>query len=166
MKKNIAGRKLSRNTNERKQLFRNLIKSLVEHGFIVTTIAKAKAVKPNFEKLVTLAKDGKLANFRRLIKKTGDIETARKILLLGKLFLSRRGGYTRIVKLGNLSGDNSQSVKFELVEKLTQAEVVKPAKSQEKSKTEKTVLPKKKQESSLLKPTKSKNTKKLKNKSK
>ena len=128
MRKGIRGKKLSRTTNERKQLFRNLIRDMVKHGFMLTTLAKAKAVQPQLEKMVTTAKSGSLANLRKLIQETGDLETATKLLELGKLFASRPGGYTRIMRMVNRVGDNSHAVRFEWVEKLETVEVIEPEK--------------------------------------
>lgn len=128
MKKGIKGKKLSRTTNERKQLFRNLIRSVVKHGFLTTTLAKAKAVQPQAEKLVTTAKAGTLTSMRRLIAATGDVTTAQKFMEMGKLFAKRPGGYTRIIKISNRSGDNSEMVRLEWVEKLESVEIIEPIK--------------------------------------
>ena len=128
MKKGIRGKKLSRTTNERKQLFRNLIRDTVKHGFITTTLAKAKVVQPQLEKLVTTAKEGTLAHIRRLAAKTGDSETVTKLMEIGKLFAKRPGGYTRIIKMVSRAGDNSTMVRLEWVEKLEKIEVIEPKK--------------------------------------
>lgn len=127
MKKRVAGRKLSRTTNERKQLFRNLMRALVERNYIVTSLTKAKTVKPLVEKLVTLAKHNTLTVIRRLVAVTGDEGTAQKLIQLGALFNTRPGGYTRIVRLANQTGDNTLLVRLEWVEKLSVPEVIKPS---------------------------------------
>lgn len=124
MRKRIKTRKFSRTTNERKQLFRNLMRSLVLKGYVVTSAAKAKAVRPIVEKLVTKAKAQSLASFRKLLKETGNVETARGFKELGSLFLQRPGGYLRLIKLGTQVGDNTQLVRLEWVEKFTPAETI------------------------------------------
>lgn len=124
MKHAIFGKKLSRNTNERKQLFRNLIKSIVAQSAITTTEAKAKAVKPQLEHLITIAKKQDLHSFKRLVQETGDIKVAKKLKNLGVLFQTRPGGYTRIIKLAASAGNNGSQVRFELVERLVEAEEV------------------------------------------
>lgn len=124
MKKGVQTRKLSRTTNERKRLFRGLTGSLTQKGFVVTTIAKAKAVKPLVEKLITKAKSDSLATLRMLTAETGDYETARNLMVVGKAFKSRPGGYTRILRLGQRQGDNTQEVRLEWSEKIVMPEPV------------------------------------------
>jgi large subunit ribosomal protein L17 len=109
--------KLSRDSAHRKALFSNLSKELIEHERIQTTQAKAKAVKPEFEKLVTLAKRGDLHARRQALSKLGQDK-----FLVHKLFeelapryTERNGGYTRIVKLGPRRSDSAEMVLLELV---------------------------------------------------
>lgn len=118
MKKGIKTRKLNRSTDARKQLFRSLTRELAEHGFVVTTEAKAKAVKPIVEKLVTRAKVESTANLRLLLKDTGNLETTWRLFAAGKTFAKRPGGYTRLIKFAPRVGDNAQKVKLEWVEKV------------------------------------------------
>ncbi len=124
MKKRIFGKKLSRNTNERKQLFRNIIKAVVTYNAITTSRAKADAVRPQLEQLITLAKKKDLASYKRLIQECGDIKVARKLKALGELFKLRPGGYTRIIRSAPSEGNNGPQVRFELVEKIVEAEEV------------------------------------------
>ena len=127
MRKRISGKKLNRTTNERKQLFRQLTKSLAIHGYLVTTEAQAAAIKPIVERLVNLAKDKSVTNFRQLVSVTGDFGTAKKLTEIGAVFSKRSGGYTRIFKIGRRSGDSAELVRLEWVEKLVVAEpVIKP----------------------------------------
>lgn len=126
MKKRIKTRKLGRTSNERKQLFRNLIRSLVINGFIITSEAKGKTIKPIVEKLVTLAKENSLTTVRRLTQETGKLEVARVLIDIGALFKSRPGGYLRIIKLANQIGDDTTQVKLEWVEKAIKPEVITP----------------------------------------
>jgi large subunit ribosomal protein L17 len=109
--------KLSRDSAHRKALFSNLSKELIQHERIQTTQAKAKAVKPEFEKLVTLAKRGDLHARRQALSKLGQDK-----FLVHKLFeelapryTERNGGYTRIVKLGPRRSDSAEMVLLELV---------------------------------------------------
>lgn len=109
--------KLSRDSAHRKALLRNLSKEVIEHGRIKTTAAKAKAVKPEVEKLITLAKDDSLHARRQALSKLGHDE-----FIVGKLFQdvaprykTRDGGYTRILKLGPRRSDSTEMVFIELV---------------------------------------------------
>lgn len=124
MKKRIKTRKFSRSSNERKQMFRNLIGSLSEYGFIITSEAKAKAIKPQAEKMVTMAKINSLTTMRRLVSAVGSVEVAKRLLAFGSLFKNRQGGYLRIIRLSVQSGDDSRQVRLEWVEQLAKSEVV------------------------------------------
>lgn len=131
MRHRVAGRKLSRTKEHRLALRRNLVASLFEHETISTTMEKAKEVKPFAEKLITLAKKGKLEHRRRAISMLGnraivaqeDGAVVKKGTVVGKLFseiapryLERPGGYTRIIKLAQRRlGDNGQLVLLQLV---------------------------------------------------
>ncbi len=109
--------KLSRDSAHRRALLRNLSKEIIEHGRIRTTAAKAKAVKPEIEKLITLAQDDTLHARRQALSKLGHDE-----FIVGKLFSDiaprykeRSGGYTRILKLGPRRSDATEMVFIELV---------------------------------------------------
>lgn len=116
MRKRFRGSKLNRNAAQRKALFRGLAVSLVEHGQIKTTLAKAKAVRPQIEKLVTLAKKGDLASRRRLLENVPNKEIVKKMLEeVGPRFKNRPGGYLRIVKLGPRPSDQTEMARLELV---------------------------------------------------
>jgi large subunit ribosomal protein L17 len=118
MRHQIAGKKLNIDRNQRKALFKSLINSLVIHGQIKTTLAKAQAIRRLAEKLITKGKDQTLHS-RRLIAAFLQNNTAVNKIVdeLGPLFKKRPGGYTRIVRLGNRIGDDAMMVKLELVEK-------------------------------------------------
>jgi large subunit ribosomal protein L17 len=142
MRKQHAGIKLSRTSNDRKQLFRNLVVSVVDKGYIVTTAAKARAIKPKVERLVTRAKDNNLTTFRKLMQETGNVKTTKTLMELGSLFAKRPGGYTRIIKLGFSQGDNAPRVRLEWVERLVKADmVVKPELKTETKPTIQAVTP-------------------------
>lgn len=94
-----AGRKLNRNATHRAALMRNLTRALIEHGKIITTVAKAKEVRPFVEKLITLAKNGSLHARRLAVARLHDKETVKKLFdVLAVDFRDRPGGYTRVVK--------------------------------------------------------------------
>lgn len=115
----VYGKKLNRNTNQRKALYRSLAVSLFTHGGINTTVAKAKAVRPLVEKMVTVSKAGELNARRTLLSRLPNQEVVEKLLTsIGPTFANRPGGYTRIVKLGFRHGDNAPMARLELVEEL------------------------------------------------
>ena len=117
MRKRFKGKKLNRNAAQRKALYRGLIVSLVEHGQIRTTLAKAKAARPQIEKLITIARKGDLTARRRLLKLVPQKETATKMIEeIGPRFKDRPGGYLRIVKLGPRPSDQTEMARLELVE--------------------------------------------------
>ena len=131
MRHRVAGRRLSRTSEHRLAMRRNMVSSLFEHETISTTIEKAKEVKPFAENLITLAKKGTLAARRRAIKLLGnrdiiiheDGKTVKKGTVIAKLFseigpryLDRAGGYTRIIRLSlRRLGDNGQLVLLQLI---------------------------------------------------
>jgi large subunit ribosomal protein L17 len=133
MRHRVAGRELSRTSEHRLALRRNLVASLFEHETISTTIQKAKEVKPFAEKLITLAKQGTLPARRRAIALLGNRNivafeqgnAVSKGTVIGKLFsdigpryLDRQGGYTRIIRLSmRRLGDNGQLALLQLVGK-------------------------------------------------
>jgi large subunit ribosomal protein L17 len=109
--------KLSRDTAHRKALLRNLSRELIEHERIKTSQAKAKAVKPEVEKLITLAKGGSLHARRQALSTLGqDRFLVHKLFEeIGPRYAERPGGYTRIVKLGPRRSDSTEMVFLELV---------------------------------------------------
>lgn len=121
MRKRVFGRKLGRNTNSRKAVFRSLISSLVEHGKITTTLSKAKAIQPDMEKLLTKVKSNTLASRRAVFAKLGnDKKTTEKLFThFSEILKNRNSGFTRITKLENKRGDNSPQAIIEFVDSLT-----------------------------------------------
>ena len=109
--------KLSRDSAHRKALLRNLSRELIEHERIKTSQAKAKAVKPEVEKLITLAKGGSLHARRQALSTLGqDRFIVHKLFEeIGPRYAARPGGYTRIVKLGPRRSDSTEMVFLELV---------------------------------------------------
>ncbi len=106
MRHQVKIRKLSRTTKHRESLVANLIISLIQHGRIKTTLAKAKVARPYAEKIVTLGKKGTLHHRRLAIAKLGSISAVAKLFKdIAPKFAERKGGYTRIIKLGNRASD-------------------------------------------------------------
>jgi len=124
MRHGVAGKKLSRGTDERNLLRRILIKQLFEHERIQTTRAKAEAIRGDAEKLITLARNSakgsdidKVNARRKAASQLADADAVRKLFDdIGPRFSSRPGGYTRMLKLGPRLGDAAEMVLLELVE--------------------------------------------------
>ena len=112
----IKGRKFGRETGERKALTRGLICALIEHQTITTTLARAKEIRRETEKLVTIAKKGGLANRRLLISRLDSIETAD--LLMDEIApqIKRDSGYLRIERTDNRKGDNTELSEISFVD--------------------------------------------------
>ena len=117
MRHHRAGKKLGRDSAHRKALYANLAGSLIEHGRIKTTEAKAKAVKPFAEQMITLGKRGDLAARRQAIAELRSQDVVHQLFAdVAPRFADRPGGYTRIVKLGPRLGDAAEMVYLELVD--------------------------------------------------
>lgn len=113
-----SGRKLGRDSAHRKSLFANLAVSLIQHEQIVTTLPKAKDLRPIVEKLITLGKRGDLHARRQAIAQIKDVETVRKLFdTLGPRYKERNGGYTRVLKAGFRQGDAAARAVIELVDR-------------------------------------------------
>jgi len=122
MRHRVGGRKLNRSRGHRKALFRNLIVALLEHERIETTEARAHAIRADVEKLITLAKRARENESYALHARRLALRTVQNKRLVAKLFddladdyAERKGGYTRIVKLGLRKGDAAPMVILELV---------------------------------------------------
>jgi large subunit ribosomal protein L17 len=117
MRHRRAGKKLGRDSAHRKALYSNLAGALIEHGRIKTTAAKAKAVKPFAEQMITLGKRGDLHARRLALAELRSQDVVHQLFAeVGPRFADRRGGYTRIVKLGPRNGDAAEMVYLELVD--------------------------------------------------
>lgn len=117
MRKNVFGRQLKRDKNERKALFKGLMSSLVLYGRIKTTEAKAKAIKGTVEKLVTKTrKSSKEFAHRFLMPYLSNIAVKKFVVEITPRFTGRLGGYTRIIKIGSRLKDNAKMVVMEWVE--------------------------------------------------
>jgi large subunit ribosomal protein L17 len=116
MRHRKAGRQLRRTGEQKLALMRSLASSLIEHGAIETTEAKAKELRPFVEKLITKARSGTLHDRRHAIRHVHKRETADKLFQeLGPKFARRAGGYTRILKTGHRKGDGAEMARIELV---------------------------------------------------
>jgi large subunit ribosomal protein L17 len=112
-----SGRKLGRDSAQRRALYANLAGALIEHGRIQTTEAKAKAVKPIAEQMITLGRRGDLAARRRALSYLRSRDVVHKLFDdVGPRFADRPGGYSRIIKLGPRQGDAADMVYLELVD--------------------------------------------------
>ncbi len=110
------GKRFGGSSAHQKAMFGNLVASLVAAESIVTTEAKAKAIRPVAEKLITKAKKGGLHNHRQLVSFLRDEEMVHKLMTdVGPRYADRPGGYTRILKLGPRHGDNAPMARIELV---------------------------------------------------
>jgi large subunit ribosomal protein L17 len=117
MRHHRAGKKLGRDSAHRKALYANLAGSLIEHGRIKTTEAKAKAVKPFAEQMITLGKRGDLSARRQALARLRSQDVVHVLFAeVAPRFTDRPGGYTRIVKLGPRAGDAAEMVYLELVD--------------------------------------------------
>ena len=118
MRHGIAHRKLGRTSAHRAAMFANMSASLIKHEQIVTTLPKAKELRPFVEKLVTLGKRGDLHARRQAISQVRDIEQVGKLFsVLGPRYTERHGGYIRVLKAGFRHGDNAPMAVIEFVDR-------------------------------------------------
>lgn len=135
MNKKVFGRKLSRSRPAREALFASLAKALIKNGKIDTTRAKAKAVVPSVEKMVTLAKKAEISGRRKVLAMLDNSKESTQMLFgaVAKAFSGKNSGFTRIVSLPRRHGDNAEMVRLEWTEKV---EVVEKKKEEKPSKKE------------------------------
>jgi len=118
MRHGNSGRKLNRTSSHRKAMFANMAASLIEHEQIVTTLPKAKEIRPIVEKLVTLGKRGDLHARRQAISQIRDNDAVRKLFdAIATRYATRNGGYIRIMKAGYRTGDNAPMAVVEFVDR-------------------------------------------------
>ena len=118
MKHRIKGKKLNRTSSHRKALLKNMSQALIKHEQIITTLPKAKTLKPYFDKLITIGKKGNLSARRQAISKVGDIKLVEKLFsTLAKRYETRNGGYSRVLKAGFRYGDSAPMAVIELVDR-------------------------------------------------
>ena len=144
-------RKLGRTSQHRDAMLANIVASLILHKRVKTTLAKAKAARPLAEKLVTLGKGGTLHDRRLAVAKIGQREAVALLFKnIAPGFKDRKGGYTRIIKLGPRQSDSAPIALLEWVDYVVEAEAAapaektdKPAKAEKAEKPEKAAKPKK-----------------------
>ena len=118
MKHSIKHRKLNRTSSHRKALLKNLSQALIKHEQIMTTLVKAKTLKPYVDKLITIGKKGTLHSRRQAITKLGNQKLVVKLFdVLSKRYSNRHGGYSRVIKAGFRYGDCSPMAVIELLER-------------------------------------------------
>ena len=118
MKHRIKGKKLNRTSSHRKALLKNMSQALIKHEQIITTLVKAKTLKPYFDKLITIGKKGNLSARRLAISKVGDTKLVEKLFsILAKRYETRNGGYSRVLKAGFRYGDAAPMAVIELVDR-------------------------------------------------
>jgi|TARA_B100002052_G_scaffold160865_1_gene146458 large subunit ribosomal protein L17 len=118
MRHGFANKKLNRTSEHRKALLKNMLNSLIKYEQITTTLPKAKFLKPQADKIITLGKKETLQTTRLLMKKLQNIQSTNKVKkTLSKRYEKRNGGYTRIVKAGFRYGDNAPMAVIEFVDR-------------------------------------------------
>ena len=125
MRHGMANKKLNRTSEHRKALLKNMLNSLIKYEQITTTLPKAKFLKPQADKIITLGKKETLQTTKRLMSKLQDITSTHKVTkTLSKRYEKRHGGYTRIIKAGFRYGDNAPMAVIEFVDRDVEAKRV------------------------------------------
>ena len=118
----MVNKKLNRTSEHRKALLKNMLNSLIKYEQIKTTLPKAKFLKPQADKIITLGKKETLQTTKMLVSKLQDIQSANKVKkTLSKRYVNRKGGYTRIIKAGFRYGDNAPMAIIEFVDRDVEA---------------------------------------------
>ena len=114
----MSNKKLNRTSEHRKALLMNMLNSLIKYEQITTTVPKAKFLKPQADKIITLGKNENLQNTKLLISKLQNIKSANKVKkTLSKRYINRKGGYTRVIKAGFRYGDKAPMAVIEFVDR-------------------------------------------------
>ena len=125
MRHGVGYKKLNRTSEHRKALLMNMLNSLIKYEQITTTLPKAKFLKPQADKIITLGKKDSLQNTKLLISKLQDTNSTNKVKkTLSKRYLNRKGGYTRIIKAGFRYGDKAPMAVIEFVDRDVEAKKV------------------------------------------
>ena len=125
MRHGLANKKLNRTSEHRKALLKNMLNSLIKYEQIKTTLPKAKFLKPQADKIITLGKKETLQTTKMLVSKLQDNKSANKVKkTLSKRYQDRKGGYTRIIKAGFRYGDNAPMAIIEFVDRDVEAKKV------------------------------------------
>ena len=140
MRHKLGYKKLNRTSEHRKAMIKNMLNSLIKYEQITTTLPKAKVLKPVADKIITLGKKNTLQNTRSLVSKLQDIKLANKVTkTLSKRYMSRNGGYTRIIKAGFRYGDKAPIAIIEFVDRDISAKKVDIKKSPKENKEQEKV---------------------------
>jgi large subunit ribosomal protein L17 len=144
MRHKIGYRKLNKNSEHRKALFKNMLNSLIKYEQIITTLPKAKELKPKIDKVITIGKDSRLSKKKDLFSKLQDQKSVKKVFdILSKRYANRKGGYSRVLKAGFRTGDDAPMAVIELVDRDVNAKKVdKPKKVEKTTKDKKETTPK------------------------
>jgi large subunit ribosomal protein L17 len=135
-------RKLGKKPSHRRAMFGNMCAALIKHEQIVTTLPKAKELRPVVEKLITLAKKGGLHARRQAIAEIRDVAQVKKLFeVLGPRYKERHGGYTRVLKAGFRYGDNAPQAVIEFVDRDVEAKGKDSGPVQEKKVAEEATVP-------------------------
>tara|TARA_Y100000996_G_scaffold369798_1_gene316979 strand:- start:3277 stop:3723 length:447 start_codon:yes stop_codon:yes gene_type:complete len=133
MRHGFANKKLNRTSEHRKALLKNMLNSLIKYEQITTTLPKAKFLKPQADKIITLGKKETLQNTKLLMQKLQNIKSTNKVKkTLSKRYEKRKGGYTRIFKAGFRYGDNAPMAVIEFVDRDKEAKRVDKKKKDNK----------------------------------
>ena len=137
MRHRFGYKKLNRTSEHRKALIKNMLNSLIKYEQITTTLPKAKVLKPQADKIITLGKKNSLQNTKILASKLQHMKSANKVKkTLAKRYESRKGGYTRIIKAGYRYGDNAPLAIIEFVDRDVEAKRIDRKKKETKKSTE------------------------------
>ena len=136
MRHNLGYRKLNKTSEHRKALFKNMLNSLIKYEQIITTLPKAKELKPQIDKVITIGKKNDLSNKKKLFSKLQNQSSVKKVFNeLSKRYSKRNGGYSRVLKAGFRTGDDAPMAVIELVDRNTDAKKIdKPKKIENKEK--------------------------------
>ena len=125
MRHGMSNKKLNRTSEHRKALLKNMLNSLIKYEQIKTTLPKAKFLRPQAEKIITLGKKDSLHNTKTLVSQLQDIKSANKVKkTLSKRYEKRSGGYTRIIKAGFRYGDNAPMAIIEFIDRDIEAKKI------------------------------------------
>ena len=136
MRHKLGYKKLNRTSEHRKALIKNMLNSLIKYEQIITTLPKAKELKPLIDKVITIGKKNVLSNKKRLFSKLQDKKSVSKVFdILSERYNKRKGGYSRVLKAGFRTGDDAPMAVIELVDRNPEAKRVdKPKKVESKNK--------------------------------
>ena len=138
MRHRFAYRKLNKTSEHRKALFKNMLNSLIKYEQIITTLPKAKELKPKIDKVITIGKKSDLNNKKNLFSKLQDKKSVKKVFeTFSKRYANRKGGYSRVLKAGFRTGDDAPMAVIELVDRDENAKKIDKPKKVDPTKKDK-----------------------------